>query len=148
NPESNTGVPITGIYRTPSPGSQPTTYIRPLTKHSDIAKNYYFDRDARRNYPRLATYTQTDVAKLIAVSHLKSDQEGSQESIPTEMTIPEKLDLTEAITSAPVLYSTEKLPPVPGNSLYRWKKSEDADDPDPGYIKFNAFKDLYQRNLI
>ncbi|CAG8809750.1 18523_t:CDS:2, partial [Racocetra fulgida] len=99
-------------------------------------QNYYFDRDARRNYPRLAVYTQNDVAKLIAAPHLTSitagDQEGSKESTPTAMTIPEKLDLIEAITSSPVLYSTEKLPPAPpGRPSYRWKKSEDADDPDP-----------------
>ncbi|CAG8771251.1 18077_t:CDS:2, partial [Racocetra persica] len=127
NPETNTGVPVVGIYRTPSPGSQPSTYVRPQTKHSDLAQNYYFNRDARRNYPRLAVYTQNDVAKLIAAPHLKSitadDQEGSKESTPTAMTIPEKLDLNEAITSSPILYSTEKLPPVPpGRPSYRWKK--------------------------
>ncbi|CAG8445505.1 13331_t:CDS:2 [Dentiscutata erythropus] len=145
NPESNTGVPITGVYRTPSPGSQPETYVRPSTNHSDIAQNYYFNRDARRNYPRLAVYTQNDVAKLITASHLKSitagNQDASKESTTTEtkepttteMVIPEKLELTEAIASSPVLYSADKLPPVPPTfHTYRWKKSEDADDPNPG----------------
>ncbi|CAG8706250.1 25220_t:CDS:2 [Cetraspora pellucida] len=85
NPESNTGVPVVGVYRTPSPG---------ITA---------------------------------------GDQEGSKESTPTAMTIPEKLDLIETIASSPILYSTEKLPPVPPSHLsHRWKKSEDADDPDPG----------------
>ncbi|CAG8444962.1 5939_t:CDS:2 [Gigaspora rosea] len=137
NPESNTGVPIPGVYRTPSPGSQPETYVRPSTKHSDVAQNYYFNRDARRNYPRLAVYSQNDVAKLIAASHLKSitagDQDASKESTTTEITIPEKLELTEVIASSPVLYSADKLPPAPPTLLtYHWKKSKDVDDPDPG----------------
>jgi hypothetical protein len=68
------------------------------------------------------------------------DQEGSKESTPTAMTIPEKLDLTEAIASSPILYSTEKLPPVlPSHLSHRWKKSEDADDLDPGLLKFKVF---------
>ncbi|RIB03975.1 hypothetical protein C2G38_2048824 [Gigaspora rosea] len=151
NPESNTGVPIPGVYRTPSPGSQPETYVRPSTKHSDVAQNYYFNRDARRNYPRLAVYSQNDVAKLIAASHLKriifsiiskivpnisitaGDQDASKESTTTEITIPEKLELTEVIASSPVLYSADKLPPAPPTLLtYHWKKSKDVDDPDPG----------------
>ncbi|RIA82554.1 hypothetical protein C1645_500900 [Glomus cerebriforme] len=135
NPESNTGVPITGTYRTPAPGSQPKTYIHPLTKHSDLAQNYYYDRDARRNFPRLAMYTQNDVAKLIAVSNLKSisaGEGGSNESTQVT-TIPEDLSLTEAIAFGPALYSHEKLPPIPGRPSYKWKKSEDAVKPQLGF---------------
>ncbi|CAB4379109.1 hypothetical protein RhiirA5_394379 [Rhizophagus irregularis] len=134
NPESNTGVPITGTYRTPAPGSQPKTYVHPLTKHSDLAQNYYFGRDARRNFPRLAVYTQNDVAKLIAVSNLKSisaGEGGSNESTQVT-TIPEDLSLTEAIAFGPALYSHEKLPPTPGRPSYKWKKSEDVVETQPG----------------
>ncbi|CAI2166691.1 17437_t:CDS:2 [Funneliformis geosporum] len=135
NPESNTGVPITGTYRTPAPGSQPKTYKRPLTKHSDLAQNYYYDRDARRNFPRLAVYTQNDVAKLIAVSNLKSiAAEGGSTQVAN---IPEDLSLTEIIASAPTFYSSEKLPPLPGRPLYNWKKSESI-EPYPGFVNLSS----------
>ncbi|CAG8561893.1 9159_t:CDS:2 [Acaulospora colombiana] len=110
--------------------SQPTNYARPLTKHSDLAQNYYFNRDTRRNYPRLAVYTQEDVALLIAASHLKSitsGEQGSSESTQI-VTIPENITLTEAIAFVPPLYSAEKLPPTPHfHPTYNWKKSDDAD---------------------
>ncbi|CAG8639662.1 10845_t:CDS:2 [Funneliformis caledonium] len=138
NPESNTGIPITGTYRTPAPGSQPKTYKRPLTKHSDLAQNYYYDRDARRNFPRLAVYTQNDVAKLIAVSNAKSiAAEGSDESTQVA-NIPEDLSLTEIIASAPTFYSPEKLPPLPGRPLYKWKNSEDSIEPYPGFVHLSS----------
>ncbi|CAG8444578.1 12846_t:CDS:2 [Acaulospora morrowiae] len=133
NPETNTGVPLTGIYRTPAPGSQPRDYVRPLTKHSDLAQNYYFNRDARRNYPRLAVYTQQDVAGLITASHLKSITAGEQESSESTQitTIPENITLTEAIAFVPPLYSANKLPPVPiTRSTYDWKNSDDAEMPE------------------
>lgn len=33
---------------------------------ADIAQNPYYGRDVRRNYPRLAVYSQEEVAGLIA----------------------------------------------------------------------------------
>ncbi|RHZ49131.1 hypothetical protein Glove_529g51 [Diversispora epigaea] len=141
NPATNTGIPLTGIYRTPSPGSQPKIYKKPITKHSDLADNYYFTRDNRRNYPRLAVYTQNDVAGLIAASNLKSittdetSEEGekeSNESTTTKVTIPENMTITEAIASAQILFDADKLPPVPtSHHIYNWKKSTDAKEPDP-----------------
>ncbi|CAG8481414.1 9985_t:CDS:2 [Diversispora eburnea] len=131
NPDTNTGIPLTGIYRTPSPGSQPKIYKKPITKHSDLADNYYFSRDSRRNYPRLAVYTQKDVAGLIAASNLKSITTGEEGE--TKVTIPENMTITEAIASTQILFDSNKLPPVPTNRhTYNWKKSTDAKEPDPG----------------
>ncbi|CAJ0845561.1 21225_t:CDS:2 [Entrophospora sp. SA101] len=146
NPEnSNTGVHISGIYRSPAPASQPPTYKSPLTKHSDLAKNYYFSRDYRRHYPRLAVFTQNDVAGLISASNFQSVTSGdeggvagsgggSDKSTDTQViNVLENLSLTETIASAPKLYSEDKLPPTPGNpSYYKWKLSEDAPKPEPG----------------
>jgi hypothetical protein len=47
-------------------------------------------------------------------------------------TIPEGLSLTEAIAFGPALYTHEKLPPIPGRPLYKWKKSEDVVEVEPG----------------
>ncbi|CAG8504788.1 9912_t:CDS:10 [Ambispora gerdemannii] len=141
NPSTNTGVPITGTYRTPAPGSQPK-YVRPTTKHSDIAGNYYFQRDARRDYPRLGVYTQKDVAVLIATSNLTSITAGGDAEKGTDVTttntttdiskIVEDMSLTDIIAALPKpLYSKDKLPPVPNTRAYQWEHSEDADRPDP-----------------
>jgi hypothetical protein len=37
----------------------------------DIAQNPYYGRDLRRNYPRLAVYSQAEVAGLIAAEFNK-----------------------------------------------------------------------------
>ncbi|KAI9594610.1 hypothetical protein BDF19DRAFT_444218 [Syncephalis fuscata] len=56
-------------YRMPSPGSQPETHREPVTSVSNISKNYYFQRDTRRAYPRLLTVSQAELAKrLVAPS--------------------------------------------------------------------------------
>ncbi|KAG9303983.1 hypothetical protein G9A89_005893 [Geosiphon pyriformis] len=134
NPETNTGVPIVGTYRTPAPGSQPK-YVRPVTKHSDLAQNYYYDRDSRRNYPRLSVLTQKDVAGLIAAGNLKSITAGQGNSSDTTTDVAkivENLSLTEVINALPKpLYSKDNLPPVPGVMNHNWKPSEDAVKPDP-----------------
>ncbi|CAG8450343.1 7365_t:CDS:10 [Ambispora leptoticha] len=144
NPSTNTGVPITGTYRTPAPGSQ-SKYVRPTTKHSDLAENYYFQRDARRDYPRLSVFTQKDVALLFAASNMKSitaggngAEKGTDVTATTDTTtdiskIAENMSLTDIIAALPKpLYSKDKLPPVPNKGSHQWEYSKDADRPDPG----------------
>ena len=45
--------------------SRPEKYTEPTTHASNVANNYYFQRDVRRNYPRLAVYSQSKVAGLL-----------------------------------------------------------------------------------
>lgn len=45
--------------------SRPEKYVYPKTDASKLSGNYYFQRDTRRNFPRLAVYTQQDVAGLL-----------------------------------------------------------------------------------
>lgn len=56
----------------------------------------------------------------------------SESKEPVQVTIPENITVTEAIASAPTLFDAKNLPPVPANrQIYNWKKSEDAEEPDP-----------------
>ncbi|KAG1444270.1 hypothetical protein G6F56_010368 [Rhizopus delemar] len=65
NPLSTDGMPVVGSFRTPAVASRPEKYVYPKSKASNISNNYYFQRDTRRNYPRLAVYTQKEVAGLL-----------------------------------------------------------------------------------
>lgn len=64
-------------------------------------------------------------------------------------TIPEDLSLTEAIAFGPALYSHEKLPPTPGRPSYKWKKSEDVVETQPGFkFIFKNFEKKPSNNLF
>lgn len=67
-PNRSSGNPIVSIYRVPTPGSRPEAqhYKDPATlPTNDIAENWYFARDHRRNYPRIAYYDQSLTAGLL-----------------------------------------------------------------------------------
>ncbi|RUP51185.1 hypothetical protein BC936DRAFT_149506 [Jimgerdemannia flammicorona] len=133
NPASSNGMPTVGKYRTPAPGSPIHEYVPPVTKASAVYENYYFQRDTRRNYPRLAVYTQQDVAGLLAGAPVQASLpvEGSGNTAVTATTTPTP-SLTEVLTST-TLYSKEKLPPAPvWGFKYQWKESTDAPKPDDG----------------
>jgi hypothetical protein len=69
DPTRSNGVPLNPQYRNPTPGAQdPLTYDDPVTLPAgDIADNAYWKRDARRSYPRLSVFKQSDVVSLLSV---------------------------------------------------------------------------------
>ncbi|ORZ11191.1 hypothetical protein BCR42DRAFT_421735 [Absidia repens] len=130
NPLSSNGVPPVGSFRTPAPGSRPEKYVYPKSAASNVSNNYYFQRDARRNYPRLAVYTQQNVAGLL---------EGAKapEALPEGETavqhIQEAKPLTQVLNQK-ILYSANgKAAPTPNwGRPVAWKESEDFVLPDDG----------------
>lgn len=52
--------------------SRPEKYVYPKSANSRIYDNPYYKRDTRRNYPRVAVYTQQDVALLLEGSAAKA----------------------------------------------------------------------------
>ncbi|KAI8989562.1 hypothetical protein BDB01DRAFT_895370 [Pilobolus umbonatus] len=130
NPVSTDGMPIVGKFRTPAPGSRPEKYVYPKSKASNISNNYYFQRDTRRNYPRLAVYTQQDVAGLLEGSVKASlPKEGVEQAVAAvESTKP----LVEVLNTHK-LYTVQKQAPTPrfGRQV-TWKKSEDFIPPNDG----------------
>ncbi|KAI9348849.1 hypothetical protein BD770DRAFT_395110 [Pilaira anomala] len=132
NPLSTDGMPVVGKFRTPAPGSRPEKYIYPKSKASAISNNPYFKRDTRRNFPRLAVYTQSDVALLLEGGHINP-------SLPAEATVDKAVTTaTQAkplveVLSSQKLYSTSKLPPAPRfGPQVKWKVSEDFIPPNDG----------------
>ncbi|KAI8049252.1 hypothetical protein BDF22DRAFT_746324 [Syncephalis plumigaleata] len=123
NPELSESMPPKD-YRMPSPGSQPETYEEPTTSVSNISKNYYFQRDTRRAYPRLLTVSQADLAKRLAApapSALEAPEAKSESEANTAVAEVPAIPLTDAILQVKTpLYSVNQLPPVPGKP-YKWR---------------------------
>ncbi|CAO0800867.1 unnamed protein product [Mucor circinelloides] len=132
NPLSTDGMPVVGKFRTPAPASRPEQYTYPKTSASKIHDNYYFTRDTRRNFPRLAVYTQQDVALLLEGAPVKPSlsAEAASEQIVAETA--ETKPLVD-ILSSQKLYTKEKLAPAPrfGRQV-NWKTSEDFIPPNDG----------------
>ncbi|KAI9251785.1 hypothetical protein BDA99DRAFT_521181 [Phascolomyces articulosus] len=135
NPLSTDGMPAVGKFRTPAVGSRPETYTEPTTHASNVANNYYFQRDVRRNYPRLAVYTQTKVAGLLeGASAQASIPAGTEEQAGTPAKVPKQKPLVEVLNTKK-LYSQQNLAPTPtwGRQL-KWAESEDFIHPgDPAF---------------
>ncbi|RKP06180.1 hypothetical protein THASP1DRAFT_31998 [Thamnocephalis sphaerospora] len=120
-------------YRTPSPGSQPA-YKEPSTGASNISDNYYYQRDARRNYPRTIVVSQEELAKRLVAPTIEAvpapesaDAAATTKIIPAEAS----MSLTDAIAQCDrALYTPGRLPPVPG-SPYKWAISTDVEPPPP-----------------
>ncbi|KAG2219785.1 hypothetical protein INT45_008876 [Circinella minor] len=133
NPLSTDGMPAVGKFRTPAPGSRPEKYTEPTTHASNVANNYYFQRDVRRNYPRLAVYTQSKVAGLLegASAQASLPPAGSEEQAPAK--VAESKPLVEVLNTKK-LYNQEKLAPTPtwGRQL-KWAESEDFIHPGPDF---------------
>ncbi|KAI7861751.1 hypothetical protein BDF14DRAFT_1876939 [Spinellus fusiger] len=126
NPLSTDGMPVVGKFRTPAAGSRPEKYAYPKTEASKISGNYYFQRDTRRNYPRLAVYTQEKVAGLIDGGFITPGQIAA----PAQVSNPKPL---VEVLNTHKLYSSEKQAPVPawGRKMV-WKESEDFVYPNNG----------------
>ncbi|KAH8550753.1 hypothetical protein BGW37DRAFT_495713 [Umbelopsis sp. PMI_123] len=134
NPKSTDGMPVTGVFRTPAVGSRPEKYVYPKTDASKVHGNYYFQRDTRRNFPRLAVYTQQDVAGLLTGAGVEPSlpAPGSDSQPVTPATVTETKSLTEVLGSTS-LYSQSKLPPTPTwNAPKKWEISSDFKGPDDG----------------
>ncbi|CAO3666330.1 hypothetical protein G6F70_005172 [Rhizopus microsporus] len=130
NPLSTDGMPVVGKFRTPAVGSRPEKYVYPKTKASNISNNYYFQRDTRRNYPRLAVYTQKEVAGLLEGAPVKPSL--TPELATDIATTSEVKPLVEVLNSRQ-LYSISKPAPTPsfGRKVH-WRASEDFVPPNDG----------------
>ncbi|KAI7901587.1 uncharacterized protein BX663DRAFT_513376 [Cokeromyces recurvatus] len=132
NPLSTDGMPVVGKFRTPAVGSRPEKYTYPKSSASNLSNNYYFQRDTRRNYPRLAVYTQQDVALLLEGAPVKPELSAETAVKQTTTTTVETKPLNEILNSQ-ILYTTEKLAPAPRfGQQVKWKVSEDFIPPNDG----------------
>ncbi|CAO3687966.1 unnamed protein product [Umbelopsis vinacea] len=135
-------MPETGVFRTPATGSRPEKYVYPKTDASKVANNYYFQRDTRRNYPRLAVYTQQDIAGLLTGASVEPSLPlpGSDSQPVTPATVTETKSLTEVLGSTS-LYSKGQLAPTPNwNPTKKWETSTDWKGPEDGsYFPMRTF---------
>ncbi|OZJ02321.1 hypothetical protein BZG36_04446, partial [Bifiguratus adelaidae] len=139
NPKSTDGMLPVGKYRTPSPGSPQTPYVPPKTPNAKVANNYYFNRDTRRNYPRLAVYTQQDVAGLLmggkVQESLPSVGADSQPVTDTKLVTPSQqtYDLAQVVAEQQVAFGNGVLPPTPGwGKKVEWNVSTDHEAIEEG----------------
>ncbi|KAI8594817.1 hypothetical protein EDD21DRAFT_392839 [Dissophora ornata] len=122
NPKVSTGMPSPKKFRFIAPGGQPPAFVPDDPLASDIAQNPYYGRDFRRNYPRLAVYSQEEVAGLIAAKEALALGSGESAVAKTG----EGLSLTEVIKSAKSpLYTATNLPPTPVIHYHKWVNSPD-----------------------
>ncbi|CAO3620117.1 unnamed protein product [Cunninghamella blakesleeana] len=134
NPLSTDGMPVVNRFRTPAPGTRPEKYTYPKSSASNISNNYYFQRDTRRNYPRLAVYTQQDLSALIEAPAAKAiAAEGEAAAAETAAaTIQEAKPLTQVLNNK-VLYNQQNVAPTPNwGRPMNWKVSEDFVLPNDG----------------
>ncbi|KAG0347055.1 hypothetical protein BG004_000221 [Podila humilis] len=129
NPKVSSGMPDASVFRAVAPGGQPKTFVPMDPLANDIAQNPYYGRDFRRNYPRLAVYSQEEVAGLIAAKEALAIGSGEAAIAKTG----ENVSLTEVIKSAKSpLYTPSNLPPVPVIKNFKWVKSADQPPVDQG----------------
>lgn len=126
DPNRSNGVPLNPYNRNPSPGSNdPLKYDDPVTLPAgDIADNWYWARDARRNYPRYSTIGQAQQVALLTVGSAAQPrvelvgEEGNKALVAAEESGKESglaayLEKTGAETDKYVLAQTGGLPPLP-----------------------------------
>ncbi|KAF9922296.1 hypothetical protein FBU30_007606 [Linnemannia zychae] len=129
NPKVSTGMPDAKEFRFIAPGGQPPAFVPKDPLANDIAQNPYYGRDFRRNYPRLAVYSQEEVAGLLAAKEALAI--GSGESAITKAE--EITSLTEVIMNAKTpIYTVNNLPPSPLVNKVEWVKSPDQPPVGPG----------------
>ncbi|KAF8941446.1 hypothetical protein EDD21DRAFT_99996 [Dissophora ornata] len=129
NPKVTSGMPDAKVFRFVAPGGQPPTHVPHDSLASDIAQNPYYGRDFRRNYPRLAVYSQEEVAGLITAKEALAIESG--DSAVTKAA--ENVSLTEVLKSAKSpLYTPANLPPIPVIRNYKWVVSADQPPVDQG----------------
>ncbi|GAA5805059.1 hypothetical protein EDC94DRAFT_613147 [Helicostylum pulchrum] len=131
NPLSTDGMPVVGKFRTPAPASQ-GKYVYPKSEASAISNNPYYKRDTRRNFPRLAVYTQNDVALLLEGGHVDPSLTAEAAADKAVATSTEAKPLVEILNSQK-LYTTSKLAPAPRfGPQVTWKESTDFVPPNDG----------------
>ncbi|KAG2234355.1 hypothetical protein INT48_007222 [Thamnidium elegans] len=144
NPLSTDGMPVVGKFRTPAPASQ-GKYVYPKSKASAISNNPYFKRDTRRNFPRLAVYTQNDVALLLEGGQVNPSLTAEAAADKSVATIAEAKPLVEVLNSQK-LYTTSKLAPAPRfGPQVTWKESTDFVPPNDA--EFRPYMDQRQSLL-
>ncbi|KAJ1983668.1 hypothetical protein H4R34_001139 [Dimargaris verticillata] len=126
NPKAVDSMLNPGTYRKPSPNSQ-KKYIPKVTEAFDVANNYYFQRDVRRNYPRLAVYTQSDVANFLLGPPAAKEANALPSGEQAQTSVAESADQSLSATSMSLpqvieslkapLYTATNLPPVPGKTV-------------------------------
>ncbi|KAI9315688.1 hypothetical protein BX666DRAFT_2019778 [Dichotomocladium elegans] len=137
NPLSTDGMPVVGKFRTPAVGSRPEKYAYPKSENSNLSNNYYYQRDVRRNYPRLAVYSQEKVAGLLEGAAQASIAAGAEGQAVQKV---DAKPLVEVLASRQ-LFSKQNQAPTPnwGRKMV-WKESEDFIH--PGDRKYIAKKSL------
>ncbi|KAG9324566.1 hypothetical protein KVV02_005099 [Mortierella alpina] len=140
NPKVSTGMPDAKEFRFVAPGGQPKAFVPKDPLANDIAQNPYYGRDLRRNYPRLAVYSQEEVAGLLAVKEAPSIGSGEAAIVKAEKSV----SLTEVLKNAKTpLYTANNLPPAPVIRNYKWVKSPDQPPVDQGtYWTMNNMKTI------
>lgn len=99
NPEISSGLPLPDKNRFPTPGSRPERYSTPATAASDVAFNPYYERDARRAYPKTSVVTQETISGLLIASPaLQSVASGAETAVIKAEAAP----LTEVLEKLPV----------------------------------------------
>ncbi|KAJ1928368.1 hypothetical protein IWQ60_002090 [Tieghemiomyces parasiticus] len=141
NPDAADSMFNPGTYRKPSPDSQ-KKFVPPITDKFNISNNYYFQRDVRRNYPRMAIYSQAYVAQLLAppAPSAPALEDGKTESAAAPVdakgegatAVAATSNLTEVIRNlGQPLYTASQPPPVPG-LRYKYTISEQLQHQKPG----------------
>ncbi|KAI8063853.1 hypothetical protein BC940DRAFT_306545 [Gongronella butleri] len=132
NPKSTNGMPVVGEYRTPAPGSRTEKYVYPKSSASNLSNNYYFQRDVRRNYPRLAVTTQQDLSLLLEGAPAKAIAEGAEAAAAETAVVQQEAKPLTQVLNQKTLYQGKPVPtPNWGRSL-NWKISEDFVPPNDG----------------
>ncbi|CAO3649860.1 unnamed protein product [Mucor hiemalis] len=112
NPLSTDGMPVVGKFRTPAVGSRPEKYVYPKSEASAVHNNPYFKRDTRRNFPRLAVYTQSDVAALLEGGAVNPSLAAEASADKAVAAAAEVKPLVQVLNTNK-LYTTSKLAPAP-----------------------------------
>ncbi|PVV03264.1 hypothetical protein BB560_002260 [Smittium megazygosporum] len=135
-----------GKFRKPAPLNNPP-YKPAITEASDISNNPYFKRDVRRNYPRVAVYSQQDLAKLLSkpeAEKIASSADGAAATSAEQKSPvipPQSFNLVSVLsTSGLKPYSSSNLPPTPGtNYKYNISPEQEGEGPGQYYPIYNVY---------
>jgi len=130
NPEISTGLPLPSVNRYPQPGSRPEKYSTPATLASDPARNPYWKRDARRQYPRLSVVDQSELAQLLLASpDIPAD--AKQTAIATAEGEADLVKAIAVVSESKKAFTATNLPPKPP-TLFKWQPKQSPATPhDP-----------------
>lgn len=103
-PNRSSGNPYVPYYRVPSPSSEKHIYKDARTiPADDIVENSFYNRDFRRNYPRMSTFDQSKIGGLLKLgnatnSRLPKGDEGVKQLAVLKN---ESVKLIEVLQSVP-----------------------------------------------